>query len=92
MLSFSSFSIRDILTGRVTRGGGVRAAWDTCATGGSGIKGPGLARQGGEGDPAGLSASEGNDPLSPDPSSDEPTVEERPEPEGELKGIWLEWK
>lgn len=87
MLSFSSFSIRDILTGRVTRGGGVRAARDTCATGGSGIKGLGSAHQGGERHSAGLSASEGNNPPSPDPFGDETAGEETAEREGELKGI-----
>lgn len=86
MLSFSSFTIRDILTGRVTRGGGVRAAWDTCATGGSGIKGLGLAHQGGERHSAGLSATEGDNPLSPDPFSDETAGEETAEREDEQQG------
>lgn len=95
MLSFSSFSIRDILTGRVTRGGGVRAALDTCATGGGGggsIKGAGLGHQGGEAHSAGHSVSEGSSPLSPDPCSDETASEGRAEREGELKGTWPEYK
>lgn len=97
MLSFSSFSIRDILTGRVAPGGVVGAAWDTCSTN-RGFKGPGLMRQGeprrvdAERHCAGLSASEGHNPPSPDPLGGQTAGEAAADREGELKAFWPQWK
>lgn len=86
MLSFSSFSIRDILSGRVTRGGGARAAWGTCAAD-SGFRGPGLTHRG-ERHSAGLSVSEAHTPLSPDAFSGETVEEQTAKREGEFMASW----
>lgn len=77
MLSFSSFSIRDILSGRVTRGGGVRAVWDSCASD-SGFKDPALTHRVER-------HSKRHSPLSPDAFSDETAGGETAEREGEFK-------
>lgn len=85
MLSFSSFSIRDILSGRVTRGAGMRTAWGTCASE-SGFKGPGLTHQG-KRHSVGLSVSEGHSPLSSD-AYGETIEEETAKHESEFKAFW----
>lgn len=98
MLSFSSFSIKDILTGRVTRemrteelcARNTRAAQNTCTTN-RGLKGPGLTRKDddekhidSERHFVDLSLSEGN--FSSDSYGEETAGEETAATEGRHRG------